>query len=582
MAEEDFIEEILTVASKIPTESKNVLATVDILDASILNKQAPKDVLSILSNSLAIDTSSNGGLGQVASFFLRGSNSNQTLVKVNGVKINPSTSGGASIYNFDTSLISKIEIGSGPFSSIHGSEAIGGVINISTIEDPDERFLVLSLNTGPDNLKKESLSTSWGKKETFLNLSLLNSKTNGFPTLSSSNLNRGYKNKSILSTFTHQTKFLKGQISTWSSSGMTEYTGFEGVPMSQDYKNQVHAIDLSYETNKGFQVLANLGYSKDFIVQKQENFLGLRDLINTDRNSIEIMIHKPKLDSRSFVLGYNLEEEDVDYSSFGTKFKKSLSTNSMFLSSQFQIKDDLVGINFRSSYHELYGNKFSWNLGFLKQINNFWSLMVNSGESFRSPNSSELFGYGSNLKLQPETSMSYELNTIRRVNKNNLLSIVLFKNKTRNLINFDFQDYILKNIEQGKTRGTELRYKWSNKSLQLNVLLRNQDPKDQDGNLLLRRSKRSISLNLNKNYPAANFNVNLSAFSRRQDFGDQILPGYSLFNLAIMKEISDELVISIKLENLFDKEYFTAASPDGYYLNQRRSIWFTTNYTLRK
>ena len=57
-AEEDFIEEIVTVASKIPTESKNVLATVDILDAAILNKQAPKDVLSILSNSLAIDTSS--------------------------------------------------------------------------------------------------------------------------------------------------------------------------------------------------------------------------------------------------------------------------------------------------------------------------------------------------------------------------------------------------------------------------------------------------------------------------------------------------------------------------------------------
>ena len=131
------------------------------------------------------------------------------------MKINPSTAGGASIYNFDTSLISKIEIGSGPFSSIHGSAAIGGVINISTIEDPDERFLVLSLNTGPDNLKKESLRTSWGKKETFLNLILLNSKTNGFPTLSSSNLNRGYKNKSVISTFTHQTKFLKAQISTW-------------------------------------------------------------------------------------------------------------------------------------------------------------------------------------------------------------------------------------------------------------------------------------------------------------------------------------------------------------------------------
>ena len=88
---EDPIEEIITIVSKIPVKSENVLSTVDTLDKAALKRTVPRDFLSILSNSFAIDTSSNGGPGQVASIFLRGTNSNQTLVKVNGIKINPST-----------------------------------------------------------------------------------------------------------------------------------------------------------------------------------------------------------------------------------------------------------------------------------------------------------------------------------------------------------------------------------------------------------------------------------------------------------------------------------------------------------
>ena len=108
--EEDHVEETISIASKIPISREDVIATVDSVDSVILSKQIPRDVLSILRNSFGIDSSSNGGPGQVASIFLRGSNSNQTLVKINGVKINPSTAGGASIYNIDTDLISKIEI----------------------------------------------------------------------------------------------------------------------------------------------------------------------------------------------------------------------------------------------------------------------------------------------------------------------------------------------------------------------------------------------------------------------------------------------------------------------------------------
>ena len=190
---EDPIEEIITIVSKIPVKSENVLSTVDALDKVSLKRTVPRDFLSILSNNFAIDTSSSGGPGQVASIFLRGTNSNQTLVKVNGIKINPSTAGGASIYNFDPSLIAKIEIGSGPFSSIHGSEAIGGIINISTFEDFEVNSLEVGLSMGPDSFKKESLNSHWKRKEKAININLVNLKTDGFPSLTTSGLDRGYK-----------------------------------------------------------------------------------------------------------------------------------------------------------------------------------------------------------------------------------------------------------------------------------------------------------------------------------------------------------------------------------------------------
>ena len=124
-AEEETIEEVISIASKAPEEKKNVIATVDVLDSDDLNKQAPRDVLSFLSNCLALDFSSNGGPGQYASIFLRGANSNQSLIKVNGVKINPSTAGGASINNLDVTLISKIDVGSGPFLQLMVLKLLG-------------------------------------------------------------------------------------------------------------------------------------------------------------------------------------------------------------------------------------------------------------------------------------------------------------------------------------------------------------------------------------------------------------------------------------------------------------------------
>ena len=66
--------------------------------------------------------------------------------------------------------------------------------------------------------------------------------------------------------------------------------------------------------------------------------------------------------------------------------------------------------------------------------------------------------------------------------------------------------------------------------------------------------------------------------TERKDFGDINLPGYGLSNLSTSWAVNKKLKFSLKLENVFDKDYFTAATSNAFYLNQGRSVWMRLNY----
>ena len=572
-------EEVITVASKLPKENYKIPATVDTISKKDLEILQPSSVLSVLSNYLAIDSSSSGGPGQVASFFLRGSNSNQGMVKINGVKINPSTAGGASIYNLDTDLITKIEIGSGPFSSIHGSQAIGGVVSISTRDKTLKDSMSIGLEVGPDNHFKEYLRGNIIKENASFNVIALSSQTNGSPVLSNSSLDRGFDNQSIAGDIGFGFGKFETSFSLWNTKGTTEYLVF-GSPVSQDYKNEALATELKFITEQNYNVLFNINSSEDLINQNNQNYLGVLDLTQTKRKSYELLVHKKIKQTVSYSVGLEAENEKVNYSSYGTNFKRDLATRAPFGTFEWeQDNNSLIG-SVRESNHDLYGKQLSWNIGFLRLLTEEWAFYLSSGSAFRSPNSSELYGFGSNQKLLPEVSYSREVGLTKTI-KDSTLKIVTFTTNTLNLINFDYSDYVLKNIEEASNSGIELRYKWSNAYLDGSLILRKQNPEDQNKKQLLRRSKLSSSLNISKNISGYKFNINVSAFDRRTDFGDISLPGYALINAAAKKQLTEKLSLSVKIVNLTNKDYFTAATSNGYYLNQDRSLWLKIAYELR-
>jgi vitamin B12 transporter len=548
------------------------------LDLNFLNNALAKDLTSLLRNNLAIDVSNNGGMGQLSSIFLRGSNSNHTLVKINGIKINPSTAGGASIYNLDTQLINAVEIGYGPLSAIHGSNAIGGVIDISTKSQSKSVKTALGLSLGPDEFRKYILKTSQEISDNiFFNISASNSKTDGFPSLSNSDLDRGYENKTIISNIEFNSELTNIELSSWSAEGDIEYLVF-GSPTSQEYKNSAYGLEISNNFERLFFYEFNLSTSQDLIRQNDLNFLGLIDITNTKREFVEFILSEIKvLGEGDLAFGINKEKENIDYSSYGTLYKTEINTKSVFASSSFEFQKNSFFSSVRSSNHNIYDNNLSWNVEGLRDLNSKWKMGLSRGSSFRSPVSSELYGFGGNIFLEPEINSSSEIN-VKRIGENSRLNISVFKNNVANLIDFDYQDYVLKNITQTTNEGLEVRYKLLRNDWDINLTFRAQDPKDNQGEQLLRRSKKSASISLTKDINGFATSLNFSAFGKRKDFGDINLPGYGLSNLSTSWVVNKKLKFSLKLENVFDKDYFTAATSNAFYLNQGRSVWMRLNY----
>ena len=571
--------EIISVVSKIPKSANTVISSADKLDKTFLRNSQSKDLTSLLRESLALDTSSNGGIGQLSSVFLRGTNSNHMLVKVNGVKINPSTAGGASIYNLDTDLINSVEIGYGPLSSVHGSEAVGGVMNISTKPIERESNYKIGIQGGPDNYQKELLSFNYGFSENiFTSFSGSRTKTDGFPALSNSQLDRAYDNYTVISSIEFSMNDFNLDFSSWKAGGEIEYLVF-GAPVSQDYENSAYGMTLSQRLSNESVNKLSVSTSEDFIQQNNSNFLGLLDLTKTKRDNLELSLIRNRNSKvlRFYNFGLDSEKEDVDYSSYGTTYQEKIRTNSIFGSLGLKLYGNPLNLTFRRSDHDTYKDNLSWNIEGMWNLSNEWRMGLTNGSSFRSPLSSELYGFGGNINLKPEINKSTELN-FKRDTKAQEISIAFFDSQLTNLIAFDYQDYVLKNITESTNKGLDIKYKLNEGLWSLSVFLRIQDPKDLEGNQLLRRSKKSASLTLTRETYKTVSSLNVSSFGKRLDFGNIDLPSYTLVNLSFSRHLNDRTTVLLKLENLFDENYYTAATSNAFYLNQDRALWLKFNY----
>ncbi|MBM4056344.1 MAG: hypothetical protein FJ264_17065, partial [Planctomycetes bacterium] len=157
-------EETVITPTRTEQPLKNTGSSVSVITRKdIENRKAPL-LLDVLRQVPGLEVTRTQGIGGTTSLFIRGASAAQTLVFVDGVQMNSPTSGAFNFANLTTDNIERVEILRGPQSTLYGSEAIGGVVNIITKKGTGDNKVILGTEYGMHDTYRETVNVSGGKE----------------------------------------------------------------------------------------------------------------------------------------------------------------------------------------------------------------------------------------------------------------------------------------------------------------------------------------------------------------------------------------------------------------------------------
>ncbi|SMN11363.1 TonB-dependent receptor; Outer membrane receptor for ferrienterochelin and colicins [uncultured Candidatus Thioglobus sp.] len=519
--------------------------------------------------------------GNVPAVFLRGGNSNHTLVLVDGVSINDiSSPSGAVSYgltNIALNDIEKIEIIKGSGSVLYGSSAISGIIAITTKKGADGENATISTKYGTHNAKTYNLSASSGNTDGFIRFTHNKYTTNGIDAQSADDGDE----KDSIDNQTTQIKVgnKRFDIGFLKSNTKTEYDTFG----SSSGTNPAGLID-----NNLTKILLNANQQFSNILHTKLSFSQTKNNRNTGANATTIgdkykstnitILNDIKIDSALLNIGLSqIKDENITDN-------QKISSKDVFVNFQKSIESVDINTGVRLIDNSRFANENIYNFGLVKYLDNGIKIISNYSTAFSAPSIGRLFGYGANLELKPETSKNIELG-LEKQHYWGVSNIKFYKNNIKDLIVFN-NDYVnpkYLNADKLISKGVELSVNANITGYNVGFSHNYNDSKINDSTIQsVRRPKNTSNLTISKKYDKFNSRVQIIKKSSSLDdttfdgAGDKKLAGYTLINLSTAYDFNTNANISLNINNALDKDYTIV---DGY--NQLgRTVTVGLNYNF--
>ncbi len=585
--EETRLERVIVTASRIAEWATRRAASTTVIDHEEIELQNARDLAEVLRFTAGLDIGRNGGPGQTTSLFIRGAESNHVLLLVDGVRINPGTIGVPAIQNIDPDFIERIEIVKGPRSTLYGSDAIGGVINVITRRDTTPKNLSVSVGGGSFDTQDISAQLGMGSNNLGANFSVSHYDTEGFPTRTGTTDDHGYDNLSFNASLWQLLGNHRFEFDAWRSDGNTEYADFLLNTVDQDYTNQSLKARLITEIRPWWESAITLAHITDDIQQSQPGFTGINDFLTTERMSFEWQNTLVDAEQNHLILGVYGYDESVDVLSFGTPFKEDTGVIAGY--AEYGIRSETYDASLAARYtdHEDFGSATTWHADFTYRVTPQLQLILAAGSGFRAPDATDRFGFGGNPDLEAEESTTLELGARYRLSDRQMLSLRVFDQNIDNLINYVVTDFVTfeginLNVDETRTTGIELSHKWIGERLRVETDIIVQDPKDEGTDLgLLRRAEETLTTNAYYVLGNGTLGLNVLATGKRPDIDANTFtriesPGYVLGNLSYTHRIDNQWSVRASVDNVLDTRYQTA---NGFNTAER-SYYFEFGYKL--
>jgi vitamin B12 transporter len=585
------LDPVVVTATRAAEPADQTLASVTVITREDIERLQPHSVAELLTGLAGISTSNTGGLGKATSVFVRGTESDETLVLIDGIRVGSATVGTTAYEQLPVDQIDRIEIVRGPRSSLYGSDAIGGVIQIFTRQGSGAEGAItpsLSLSGGTYGTWSGQGGLSGGDEHAWYSVSVSGVRTNGFQAC------RGAGAPIFAGCFYYPPP---GDDGFWQTSGSVRggYRFDDGLQISADWLRAYGVddyagtfVDSSKVTQQvlgGTIRLPTFGIWTSSLTggQSQDDSNDYLDGIyverfDTRRNSISWQNQLALSSSQLIIAGVDYLQDRLNSD---TPYPvTSHDDTGVFAQYQGSFGPAEIQGSVRSDHDEQFGQHYTGSAAVGYTVLPALKLTASYGTGFEAPTFNDLYfpGYG-NPDLKPVTSRSFEVGASGRFSYLSW-SLAGYETRVDDLITFDSATFAPANIGRSLIRAIEgtVGGSWQGWRSQLALTLldpRDRTPGDDDA-ILARRAERTARWDIDRQVERYSFGASWFVSGRRFDdiANTQVLGGYSTLDLRGGYQLCHAWLLQLQLSNILNKRYETAE----YYNQPGRAFYVTLRY----
>lgn len=602
------LDPVVVTATRTPVTVDDALSAVDVITRADIERLQPLSVQDLLTGLPGVSIVRNGGLGQLGTLSLRGTNATHTLVLIDGVRIASVTAGFAALEQIPVDQIERIEIVRGPRSSLYGPDAIGGVIQIFTRHGHAGGGLVpaFSATVGNRGLAGATTGLSGGDANGWYNVSLGGQYTSGYPVcrmgaaeafagcFADDPRDDAFRNWNGMASGGY--RWDNGVTLTANGLRSRNFVEYAGTPFGSNRalnEQRVAGGQLAFAPLDAWKVSLSAGQSKDLATTSFQGTYGgvyypltPSGYSNSRRDQLGWQNDLALGEGQLLTAGIDWQREHVASST--AYLQTSRRDTGAYAQYQGTFGRNDVQVSARRDHSSQFGNRDTGAIAFGHTWDGGVRAYASYGSAFHAPTFNDLyfppfFGIASaNPQLKPETSRSAELG-VKQQGDGWYWSADAYETRIRQLIVLDpARNYVPFNLSRARIRGLEGEAGATLAGWDVKATLTLQQPKDDDrgasdGNLLPRRPERMARVDLDRRFGA--FGIGTTLYAAGASYDDVAnrhrLGGYGTVALRASWQFAPAWQLETRLANALDHDYETA----WYFVQPGRTVSLTLRYT---
>lgn len=604
------LNEVVVTASRSPKKIADIGKVVKVISQEEIARSQGRTLPELLNAVVGLTIAGSGSNpGEVQSVYLRGASPANTLILIDGIAVNDAAgiSGEYNIAAIDVSQIEKIEILKGASSTLYGSDAVAGVINIITKKGNQKLSAHALLTAGSYQTFKTAVGLNGSVNHTQVAINFSNLDSKGFSTAQAPSPGLSFDKDGF--------KQMAGglNLSSFVSNNVKLIAGLQINQNRADLDQGAFTDALNYTSDR-FALLAHLGTKISFnkgdlsFVLSQNNvknrFDNYPSLTNNKGNisNAEVVFNQQFTPFIGITSGANYKYSTTNQIYQDPNYPSQLNANnhivslynSFFLKAGKLFRMELGG---RYNHHSQYGDNFTYTINPSILIANQFKFYVNVSSAYRVPSLYQLYSEYGNINLKPETSENYETG-IEGSFLNDKISYTasIFKRNIKDVIDFGEitpTTYGYINQDQQHDKGLELEINLKpDKKINFDVFYAYVDGKAQLSENsprtfnLFRRPKNSVGANLGYTfsksfYASLNYRWNDKRIDQYYDNDTYTLvstnlKAYSKLDAYLQYQFK-KMKLFADVKNIFDIPYHDFAGYNAKGINFNAGINFTFN-----